>query len=106
MQPSHFGGFSRYGALAVGRVGFVLAARGLCSCGFQALEHRLKIVVVHRLSCSSACGIFPEQGSNLCFLHWQVDSLPLSYQGQSHTGSLIAAVSRSVVSDCFRPHGR
>ena len=65
MQASHFGGFSRYGALAVGRVGFVLAARGLCSCGFQALEHRLKIVVVHRLSCSSACGIFPEQGSNL-----------------------------------------
>ena len=29
-------------------------------------------------------GIFPTQGSNpclLCFLHWQVSSLPLSYLG-------------------------
>ena len=28
-----------------------------------------------------ACGIFPDQGSNLCPLHWQVDSLPLDHQG-------------------------
>ena len=26
-------------------------------------------------------GIFPTQGSNLRLLHWQVDSLPLSYHG-------------------------
>ena len=26
-------------------------------------------------------GIFPDQGSNLCLLHLQVDSLPLSYLG-------------------------
>ena len=26
-------------------------------------------------------GIFPTQGLNLCLLHWQVDSLQLSYQG-------------------------
>ena len=26
-------------------------------------------------------GIFPIQGSSLCFLHWQVDSLLLSHQG-------------------------
>ena len=26
-------------------------------------------------------GIFPTQRSNLCLLHWQADSLPLSYQG-------------------------
>ena len=25
--------------------------------------------VVHRLSCSEACGIFPDQASNLCPLH-------------------------------------
>ena len=25
-------------------------------------------------------GIFPTQGSNPCLLHWQVDSLSLSYQ--------------------------
>ena len=39
------------------------------------------IVVVHELSCSMACGIFLDQGSNLCLLHWQVDSLPVSCQG-------------------------
>ena len=36
----------------------------------------VSVVVVSRLSCSSACGIFPDQESNLCFLHW-----PLSHQG-------------------------
>ena len=37
--------------------------------------------VVHRISCSLACGIFPDQGSNPCPWHWQADSLPLSYRG-------------------------
>ena len=31
-------------------------------------------VVVHGLSCSAACEIFPDQVSNLCPLHWQMDS--------------------------------
>ena len=26
-------------------------------------------------------GIFLDQGSNFCLLHWQADSLPLSHQG-------------------------
>ena len=39
------------------------------------------IVVAHRLSCSRACGIFLDQESNLCLMHWQADSLPLSHQG-------------------------
>ena len=30
-------------------------------------------VVVHRLSCSAACGIFLGQGSNPCPLHWLAD---------------------------------
>ena len=38
-------------------------------------------VVAHGLSCSAACGIFPDQGSNLFLLHWEADSLPLSHQG-------------------------
>ena len=37
--------------------------------------------MVHRLSCSMACGIFLDQGSNPCLLPWQVDSLLLSHQG-------------------------
>ena len=32
------------------------------------------VVVAHGLSCSAACGIFLDQGSNLCPLHWQADS--------------------------------
>ena len=35
---------------------------------------------MHRLSCSVACGILPDQGSNLCLLYWQTESLPLSHQ--------------------------
>ena len=32
------------------------------------------VVVAHRLSCSEACGIFLDQGSNPCPLPWQADS--------------------------------
>ena len=55
------------------------------------------VVVAHEPSCSAACGIFPDQGSNPCPLHWQADSQPLRHQGSprsqsfkspSHPGSL------------------
>ena len=39
------------------------------------------VVVAHGPSCSTACGIFPDQGSNPCPLHWQADSQPLRHQG-------------------------
>ena len=39
------------------------------------------VVVAHGPSCSAACGIFPDQGSNPCPLHWQEDSQPLRHQG-------------------------
>ena len=45
------------------------------------LESTGSVVVVQALSCSVACGIFLDQGSNLCLLHWWSDSLPLSHQG-------------------------
>ena len=38
-------------------------------------------VVAHGPSCSAACGILPDQGSNPCLLHWQADSQPLRHQG-------------------------
>ena len=38
-------------------------------------------VVAHAPSCPAACGIFPDQGSNPCLLHWQADSQPLRRQG-------------------------
>ena len=39
------------------------------------------VVVAHAPSCSAACGILPDQGSNLCPLHLQADSQPLRHQG-------------------------
>ena len=39
------------------------------------------VVVMHGLSRSMACGIFPDQGLNPCLLHWEADSSPLSHQG-------------------------
>ena len=58
----------------------VVAAHGLSSCGSWAPKHRLNSVAPG-LSCPTACGVFPDQGSNPCLLHWQADSLPLSHQG-------------------------
>ena len=38
-------------------------------------------IMAHGPSRSVACGIFPDQGSNPCPLHWQADSQPLRHQG-------------------------
>ena len=54
-------------------MGSEVAVRGLYSTGL--------VVLVHGLSCSAACGIFLDQGLNLCLLHWQANSLPLSHEG-------------------------
>ena len=44
-------------------------------------RHTGSVVVAYGSSCSAACGIFPDQGSNLCPLHWQAGSQPLRHQG-------------------------
>ena len=44
-------------------------------------RHAGSVVVAHGRSRSAACGIFPDQGSNPCPLHWQADSQPLHHQG-------------------------
>ena len=41
----------------------LLHGLGSCSHGLQRMG---SVAVVHRLSCSAACGIFPDQGSNSC----------------------------------------
>ena len=43
-------------------------------------RHTGSAVVAHGPSCSAACGILPDQGSNPCPLHWQADSQPLRHQ--------------------------
>ena len=47
------------------------------------------VIVAHGSSYSAACGIFPDQGSNPCPLHWQADSQPLRHQGSPSKGFLI-----------------
>ena len=41
----------------------------------------VSVAMIHELSCPMVCGISPNQGSNLCPLHWEEDSLPLDHQG-------------------------
>ena len=62
------------------------------------LQSTGSIVMAHRLSCSEACGIFSDQGWNPCLLHWQVDSLPLSHQGNPTMMSYPQIVSGCVQS--------
>ena len=52
-------------------------------------RHTGSVVVAHGPSCSASCGIFPDQGSNPCPLHWQADSQPLRHQGSPITNILI-----------------
>ena len=48
------------------------------------------VSVAHGPSCSAARGIFPDQGSNPCPLHWQADSQPLRHQGSPKTTQILS----------------
>ena len=74
-------------------VGFslVMVHRLLIVEAYLVAEHRLlghgpqlqyvgSLVVSCRLRCSGTRGIFPDQVSNPCLLHWQADSSSLSSQ--------------------------
>ena len=56
------------------------------------------VVVAHGPSCSAACGIFPDQGSNPCPVHWQADSQPLRHQGSPPTYSSFTFSSSLLIS--------
>ena len=47
------------------------------------------VIVAYGPSCSAPCGVFPDQGSNPCPLHWQADSQPLRHQGSPETTVLM-----------------
>ena len=53
----------------------------LWACRLRGLRHVGSVVVPCRLSCSVACRIFLDQGSNLCPLNSQANSYPLYHQG-------------------------
>ena len=68
VQACHCGGFFCCGAWDLGAWASVVMVRGLSSCA-RGLQSAGSVVVTHRLSCSVACGIYPDQGSNPCPLH-------------------------------------
>ena len=75
-------GFSLWRAGLLSRRG--AAHRGGFSCfGARALGLAGSIVVTHGLSCSVAREIFPDEGSGLCPLHWQLSSYALCHQGRA-----------------------
>ena len=56
-------------------MGAVVVAPGLKSRGPVVVVHG------HGLHIGAPCGVFQDQESNWCLLHWPVDSLPLRHQG-------------------------
>ena len=80
----------------------LVADHGLYMPGFQELQHVGSVVAAPGLSCSEACGIFLDQGSNPCPLHWQADSYLLDHQGNSTFSFLLSMGLRAwdLSSDC------
>ena len=58
-----------------------IAVRGPLTIAASLVGSTGSVVVAHGPSCSTVCGIFPDQGLNPCPLHWQVDSQPLRHRG-------------------------
>ena len=71
---SFCGGFSPCGDGLWATGAFVIVAPRLQSTG--------SVAAAHRLSCGAGCGIPPDQGSNLCLLHWQVISFTTEPPGK------------------------
>ena len=69
-------------------------------------RHAGSVVVAHGPSCSAACGIFPDQGSNPCPLHWQADSQPLHHQGSPVDVFLMYLWEWGILYPLILPSGR
>ena len=51
-----------------------VVAHGLPTAAASLVQYVGSAVAAYGLSCPKACGIFLDQRSNPCLLHWQVDS--------------------------------
>ena len=86
-----FSSCGKRGRLFVALCGFLTAVASRCrarALGLEAsvaaartLESVASAVLAQGISCSVACGIFPDQGLNPCPLQWWADSHPLHHQG-------------------------
>ena len=68
-------------AVSGGSYSPVVVHRLLTAVASFLAEHMGLVVTLNGPSCLASCGIFPDQRSNPCALHCQVNSLPLSHQG-------------------------
>lgn len=59
--------------------------------------------MLHRLSCSAGCAIFPGQGLNPCPLHWHADSQPLDQQGRPFFYFITFHVQLKQLGSCVPP---
>ena len=75
---------------------------------FLVAEHGLQrtgsVAMMHGFSCPMACGIFLDQESNLCLLHWQANSLPRGHQGSPENQEIFKEITESWIfcCDCSR----
>ena len=77
------------------------SVRGFSRASSQAPECKLNSCGAYRLSCSTPCGILPDQGWNLCLLHWQVDFLPLSHQGSPvFSARKVLLITKFLIPEC------
>ena len=84
-QASYCGGFSCCRSWALRCVGF-------SHLGSWTLEYRLNSCGIWAELLCVACGIFLAQGWNLCVLHLQAVSLPLSHQGKLRCGPFLKSL--------------
>ena len=88
-------GFSLWWPLTLRSTGSRRVGFSSCSTWALVVAPRLQstgaAVVAHGPSCSAACGILPDQGSNPCPLQWQADSQPLHHQGSPALTLIIAS---------------
>ena len=60
-----------------------------------ALEHRLGSCV-HGRSCSTACRILPDQGSNPCLRHWQADFFTTKPPGKPWMSGILTEIGKGI----------
>ena len=68
---SRCGGPSWCGAQPLGNTGFSSCPKVGWVVAVPRFKSTGSLVVAHRLNWSVVCGILPDQGLNLCLLHWQ-----------------------------------
>ena len=81
------------GLLFIAVHGLLMAVASLVA-EFRFWSGKPSVVVVHRHSCSAACGIYLDQGSNTCPLHWQVNSHPLYHQESPRSFLLVRKLTK------------